>query len=49
MLDIELKTNEIFLLNVYPNENWGVPPFCKSVRRGKENDKGLSPLIGLLK
>lgn len=31
----ELQADEIFLLNVKDSENFGVPPFCISTRRGE--------------
>jgi hypothetical protein len=53
----ELKAGEILLLNVKDNENFGVPPFCESVRRGEvayitgggEIVPNMKPLFGMLK
>ncbi len=53
----ELKDGEIFLLNVYTNEEFGVPKFCVSTRLGnvayttggEEIVENAKPLFGLLK
>lgn len=53
----ELQDGEIFLLNVKDSENFGVPPFCESTRRGNvayitgggQVVPDMKPLFGKLK
>lgn len=52
----EQQDGEVFLLNIKDNEDWGVPPFCESVRRGDtaysttgEVVPDMKPLFGKLK
>lgn len=52
----EIQDSEIFLLNVKDSEDWGIPPFCDSVRRGNvayttvgDVVPDMKPLFGKLK